>query len=64
MNPSDTQSKSYPMRLLIPHILIGSIIGKGGVRIREIQDASNAKLNASDTLLPGSGERSLVSTLR
>lgn len=60
VNPSDTQSKSYPMRLLIPHILIGSIIGKGGVRIREIQDASNAKLNASDTLLPGSGERSLV----
>lgn len=48
------------MRLLIPHILIGSIIGKGGVRIREIQDASNAKLNASDTMLPNSGERSLV----
>ncbi|KAF2738215.1 eukaryotic type KH-domain (KH-domain type I) [Polyplosphaeria fusca] len=60
INPSDTQSKTYPMRLLIPHILIGSIIGKQGVRIREIQDASNAKLNASDTLLPGSGERSLV----
>ncbi|KAF2444235.1 hypothetical protein P171DRAFT_29013 [Karstenula rhodostoma CBS 690.94] len=53
-------SKSYPMRLLIPHILIGSIIGKGGVRIREIQEASNAKLNASDTMLPNSGERSLV----
>lgn len=48
------------MRLLIPHILIGSIIGKGGVRIREIQEASNAKLNASDTMLPNSGERSLV----
>jgi heterogeneous nuclear rnp K-like protein 2 len=48
------------MRLLIPHILIGSIIGKAGVRIREIQEASNAKLNASDTLLPNSGERSLV----
>ncbi|KAJ4348430.1 PAB1 binding protein [Didymosphaeria variabile] len=53
-------SKAYPMRLLIPHILIGSIIGKGGVRIREIQEASNAKLNASDTMLPNSGERSLV----
>ena len=48
------------MRLLIPHILIGSIIGKAGVRIREIQEASNAKLNASDTMLPNSGERSLV----
>lgn len=58
--PSTSTSKSYPMRLLIPHILIGSIIGKGGVRIREIQEASNAKLNASDTMLPNSGERSLV----
>ncbi|KAF2869010.1 hypothetical protein BDV95DRAFT_109639 [Massariosphaeria phaeospora] len=58
--PSTSASKAYPMRLLIPHILIGSIIGKAGVRIREIQEASNAKLNASDTLLPNSGERSLV----
>jgi heterogeneous nuclear rnp K-like protein 2 len=57
---STAASKSYPMRLLIPHILIGSIIGKAGVRIREIQEASNAKLNASDTMLPNSGERSLV----
>ncbi|CAI6338992.1 unnamed protein product [Periconia digitata] len=58
--PSTSTSKSYPMRLLIPHVLIGSIIGKGGIRIREIQEASNAKLNASDSLLPNSGERSLV----
>jgi poly(rC)-binding protein 2/3/4 len=58
--PSTSTSKAYPMRLLIPHILIGSIIGKAGVRIREIQEASNAKLNASDTLLPNSGERSLI----
>lgn len=57
---STATSKTYPMRLLIPHILIGSIIGKGGSRIKEIQEASNAKLNASDTLLPNSGERSLV----
>ncbi|KAF2743675.1 eukaryotic type KH-domain (KH-domain type I) [Sporormia fimetaria CBS 119925] len=59
-NPSTAASKSYPMRLLIPHILIGSIIGKGGQRIREIQEASNAKLNASDSVLPLSQERSLV----
>ncbi len=48
------------MRLLIPHILIGSIIGKSGVRIREIQEASGARLNASDSCLPLSTERSLV----
>ncbi|KAJ5081613.1 hypothetical protein NUU61_009877 [Penicillium alfredii] len=58
--PSTSQSKTYPLRLLIPHILIGSIIGKGGSRIREIQEASGARLNASDACLPLSTERSLV----
>ncbi|GKT83426.1 KH domain-containing protein [Colletotrichum tofieldiae] len=58
--PSSAQSKTYPLRLLIPHILIGSIIGKGGARIREIQEASGARLNASDSCLPLSTERSLV----
>ncbi|KAI9803900.1 MAG: hypothetical protein M1825_001780 [Sarcosagium campestre] len=57
---STPQSKTYPLRLLIPHILIGSIIGKSGVRIREIQEASGARLNASDACLPLSTERSLV----
>ena len=57
---STAQSKTYPLRLLIPHILIGSIIGKGGARIREIQEASGARLNASDSCLPMSSERSLV----
>lgn len=57
---SNTQSKTYPLRLLVPHILIGSIIGKSGVRIREIQEASGARLNASDSCLPLSTERSLV----
>ena len=57
---STPQSKTYPLRLLVPHILIGSIIGKGGVRIREIQEASGARLNASDSCLPLSTERSLI----
>nr|KMM65448.1 Poly(rC)-binding protein 4 [Coccidioides posadasii RMSCC 3488] len=59
-SPSTAQSKTYPLRLLIPHILIGSIIGKSGVRIREIQEHSGARLNASDSCLPLSTERSLV----
>lgn len=40
--------------------MIGSIIGKGGLRIREIQEQSGARLNASDACLPLSTERSLV----
>lgn len=58
--PCTPQSKTYPLRLLIPHILIGAIIGKGGARIREIQQESGARLNASDACLPLSSERSLV----
>lgn len=58
--PSTPESRTYPLRLLIPHILIGSIIGKAGVRIKEIQEASGARLNASDACLPLSTERSLV----
>ncbi|KAI9857848.1 MAG: hypothetical protein M1824_004579 [Vezdaea acicularis] len=57
---STPQSKTYPLRLLIPHILIGAIIGKSGVRIREIQEMSGAHLNASETTLPLSTERSVV----
>jgi heterogeneous nuclear rnp K-like protein 2 len=60
--PSSAHSKSYPLRLLVPHVLIGSIIGKGGARIKEIQEASGARLNASDGCLPLSTERSLVVT--
>lgn len=59
-DPCTPQSKTYPLRLLVPHILIGAIIGKGGARIREIQEASGARLNASDSCLPLSSERSLV----
>ena len=58
--PSNAQSKTYPLRLLIPQQLAGSIIGKGGGRIREIQETSGARLNASDGCLPLSTERSLV----
>ncbi|KAI9892987.1 MAG: hypothetical protein M1814_000871 [Vezdaea aestivalis] len=57
---STPQSKTYPLRLLIPHQLIGSIIGKSGVRIREIQEHSGARLNVSDSCMPLSTERSLI----
>ena len=57
---STAHSKTYPLRLLIPHMLIGSVIGKAGARIREIQSVSGARLNASESCLPLSTERSLV----
>lgn len=35
------------------------VIGKGGAKIREIQEASGAKLQASDAMLPDSTDVSL-----
>jgi len=35
---------------------MGSVIGKQGTKIKEIQDASGARLNASEGMLPGSTE--------
>lgn len=41
---------------MIPNSRMGSIIGKQGAKIKEIQDASGARLNASEGMLPGSTE--------
>lgn len=35
---------------------MGSVIGKGGSKIKEIQEASGAKLQASEAMLAGSTE--------
>ncbi|GAA5871049.1 hypothetical protein JCM8547_005342 [Rhodosporidiobolus lusitaniae] len=48
---------SASIRLLISHLLIGSVIGKGGSKIRQIQEASSARMVASKEMLPQSTER-------
>ncbi|BGP12126.1 hypothetical protein JCM10213_004691 [Rhodosporidiobolus nylandii] len=53
VNPSQNAS----IRLLISHLLIGSVIGKGGAKIRQIQEASGARMVASKEMLPQSTER-------
>lgn len=35
---------------------MGSVIGKAGSKIKEIQEASGARLQASEAMLPGSTE--------
>jgi heterogeneous nuclear rnp K-like protein 2 len=44
------------IKFMIPNSRMGSVIGKGGSKIKEIQEASGAKLNASENMLPGSTE--------
>jgi len=45
------------LRLLVSHLLVGSVIGKGGAKIRSIQETSGARLVVSKEMLPQSTER-------
>ncbi|KAI8443409.1 hypothetical protein BY996DRAFT_6421116 [Phakopsora pachyrhizi] len=45
------------IRLLVSHNLMGSIIGRQGSKIKEIQDASGVRMVASKEMLPQSTER-------
>jgi len=45
------------IHLLINHLLLGSIIGKNGTKIKEIREASGARIVASKEILPQSTER-------
>ncbi|KAL5534227.1 hypothetical protein ACEPAG_689 [Sanghuangporus baumii] len=50
-------SSNTSIRLLISHNLMGTIIGRGGLKIKAIQDASGARMVASKDMLPQSTER-------
>jgi heterogeneous nuclear rnp K-like protein len=62
-NPSSPVTISSPssshtsIRLLISHNLMGTIIGRSGLKIKAIQDASGARMIASKEMLPQSTER-------
>jgi len=60
--PSSPVSTSAPslhtsIRLLISHNLMGTIIGRSGLKIKAIQDGSGARMVASKEMLPQSTER-------
>ena len=44
-------------RLVVPASQCGSIIGKGGSKVKEIRDTTHASINVAQDLLPGSNER-------
>ena len=45
------------IRLLISHNLMGTVIGRSGLKIKQIQDTSGARMVASKEMLPQSTER-------
>ncbi|KAK0561064.1 RNA binding protein, heterogenous nuclear RNP-K like protein [Tilletia horrida] len=52
-----TTSQSTSVRLLISHNLMGTVIGRQGLKIKHIQDVSSARMVASKEMLPQSTER-------
>lgn len=58
--PASTMSKQYTLKILVPHAMVGYIIGKGGAKFREIEDNSAAKLKAAELALPYSTDRVLA----
>ncbi|KAH9837128.1 uncharacterized protein C8Q71DRAFT_586819 [Rhodofomes roseus] len=52
-----SSSPNTSIRLLISHNLMGSVIGRNGLKIKAIQDSSGARMVASKDMLPQSTER-------
>jgi heterogeneous nuclear rnp K-like protein len=56
-HPDSTPSQSATIRLLIAHLLCGSVIGKSGTNIKQIQTESNAKVVVSRDMISDSADR-------
>lgn len=54
-----SNTNSTIIKLIVPASQCGSLIGKGGVKIREIREASGAMVNVASDLLPNSTERTV-----
>ncbi|KAF9916160.1 RNA binding protein, heterogenous nuclear RNP-K like protein [Lobosporangium transversale] len=57
VNPLRPVAQTSSIRLLISHNLMGTIIGRQGLKIKHIQDTSSARMVASKEMLPQSTER-------
>ncbi|KAJ3325826.1 hypothetical protein HDU93_002585 [Gonapodya sp. JEL0774] len=53
----EVKSRHCSIRLLLPNSRMGSVIGKSGSKIKEIQEESVARITASEDPLPSSTER-------
>lgn len=62
--PGSVESGSLSIRLAIPHVFLGAIIGSGGYRLRQIIESSATQIYVSEFCLPASSERNLSITGR
>ncbi|KIS68071.1 uncharacterized protein UMAG_03654 [Mycosarcoma maydis] len=56
-SPAEAAAQTTSVRLLISHNLMGTVIGRQGLKIKHIQDLSGARMVASKEMLPQSTER-------
>ncbi|KAF8458362.1 hypothetical protein BGX38DRAFT_1138824 [Terfezia claveryi] len=57
MGGGNPPSGAHPIRLLISHNQMGTIIGRQGLKIKHIQDVSGVRMVAQKDMLPQSTER-------
>ncbi|KAJ3204856.1 hypothetical protein HDU67_009255 [Dinochytrium kinnereticum] len=55
--PVELKQRHTAIRILVPHSRMGSIIGKQGQKIKDVQDASGSRVMANEDILPQSTER-------
>ncbi|KAG5463633.1 MAG: hypothetical protein BJ554DRAFT_5843 [Olpidium bornovanus] len=56
----ESRIDSTSVRILAPHNVIGPLIGKGGGKIKEMQEASGACIMASEAVVPDSMEQTVT----
>merc|ERR1711881_132470 len=55
-----TSQVPVTIRLIVPASQCGSIIGKGGAKIKEIRDTTGCAIQVQSEMLPNSSERSVT----
>ncbi|CAJ0930936.1 unnamed protein product, partial [Mesorhabditis belari] len=58
--PNSVPKPPITMRMIVPATQCGSLIGKGGSKIKEIREATGASLQVASEMLPSSTERAVT----
>ncbi|CAI4232489.1 unnamed protein product [Auanema sp. JU1783] len=58
--PNSVPKPPITMRLIVPATQCGSLIGKGGSKIKEIREGTGASIQVASEMLPGSTERAVT----
>uniref|UniRef100_A0A673AI35 Poly(rC) binding protein 2 n=1 Tax=Sphaeramia orbicularis TaxID=375764 RepID=A0A673AI35_9TELE len=59
-NSTATSKPPVTMRLIVPASQCGSLIGKGGCKIKEIRESAGAQVQVAGDMLPNSTERAIT----